>query len=180
MRRLRDIVVPKCDKGIGRVIGDPESPDLIEGVRILPARLYPDDRGYFLEVLRAGQGLVEGFDPAAVQVSAAANYPGIIKAFHFHRFQWDCFTPVAGLLQIALVDLRQGSPTFGVRNTIYSGALRPWQVLIPPGVGHGYKVIGEAPSVLVYATSRFYDPADEGRIPYDDPGINYDWELQHK
>jgi len=52
--------------------------------------------------------------------------------------------------------------------------------LIPPGVAHGYKVIGTAAALLAYITDRFYDPADEGRIPYDDPKIQYDWETQHK
>ena len=82
------------------------------------------------------------FPPETTQVSAALNYPGTIKAFHYHLHQTDCWTPVKGLLQVALVDLRLGSPTFGARNTMYVGALRPWQVLIPPGVRHGYKVIG--------------------------------------
>ena len=34
--------------------------------------------------------------------------------------------------------------------------------------------------MLVYLTNRFYDPQDEGRIPHDDPKIQYDWETQHK
>ena len=88
--------------------------------------------------------------------------------------------PVAGLLQVALVDLRAGSATFSARNTLFTGALRPWQILIPPGVAHGYKVVGTEPALLVYLTDRFYDPADEGRIPYNDPHIQYDWETQHK
>ena len=46
------------------------------------------------------------------------------------------------MLQVALIDLRPESPTFGRRNTIYVGNLRPWQILIPPGVAHGYKVVG--------------------------------------
>jgi len=29
-------------------------------------------------------------------------------------------------------------------------------------------------------TDRFYDPQDEGRIPYNHSSINYDWETQHK
>ena len=103
-----------------------------------------------------------------------------MKAFHFHLHQTDCWTPVKGMLQVALVDLRLGSPTFGLRNTMYIGALRPWQVLIPPGIGHGYKVIGSEDALLVYMTDRFYNPQDEGRVPYDDPGIHYDWETQHK
>ncbi len=78
------------------------------------------------------------------------------------------------------MDLRAGSPTFGARNTLYVGALRPWRILIPPGVGHGYKVIGAEPSMLVYLTDRFYNPKDEGRIPYNDPRINYDWDTQWK
>ena len=60
------------------------------------------------------------------------------------------------------------------------GPLRPWQMLIPPGVGHGYKVIGGGEAMLVYMTDRFYNPQDEGRIPYNDPAIHYDWETQRK
>ena len=34
--------------------------------------------------------------------------------------------------------------------------------------------------MLIYVTNRTYDPKDEGRIPYNDTAISYDWELQHK
>ena len=167
-------------RGIGKVILKPEAPDLIAGVRIHPFAMFPDDRGYFLEVLRVGEGLASGFPAAATQVSAALSYPGTIKAFHYHRHQTDVWTPVHGMLQVALVDLRAESPTYGQRNTLYAGALRHWQILIPPGVAHGYKVIGEEAAMLVYVTDRHYDPADEGRIAHDHASLNYDWELQHK
>jgi dTDP-4-dehydrorhamnose 3,5-epimerase len=175
-----EIEIPAALPGIGKVILSPASPDLIADVVINPFPVWPDDRGYFLEVARLGQGLVAGFPAATSQVSTAFNYPGIIKAFHFHRLQTDFWVPAAGLLQVALVDLRRDSPTFGSKNTLYVGALRPWQLLIPPGVAHGYKVIGEQPSILVYITNRHYDPQDEGRIPYNHSSMAYDWELQHK
>jgi dTDP-4-dehydrorhamnose 3,5-epimerase len=175
-----ELTIAKSEAGIGKVILSPTSPDLIAGVAINPFPLWPDDRGYFLEVGRLGQGLISGFPAESSQVSAALNYPGIIKAFHYHKFQTDYWVAAAGLLQVALVDLRNNSATYGKKNTIYVGALRPWQVLIPPGVAHGYKVIGEQPSVLVYITNRTYDPKDEGRIPHNDSSIAYDWELQHK
>jgi len=175
-----DIRVPQCEPGIGKVIGAPDSGELIEGVRVAPATLWSDDRGYFLEIVRLGRGLPAGFPPESTQVSAALSYPGAIKAFHFHRRQTDFWTVTEGMLQVALVDLRPGSPTFAKKNTLYVGALRPWQILIPPGIGHGYKVIGTGPAMLVYLTDRFYDPSDEGRIAYNDAGIAYDWELQHK
>jgi dTDP-4-dehydrorhamnose 3,5-epimerase len=177
---IATIAVPKCAPGIGDVILKPSSEKLIEGVRVEQYALWPDDRGYFLEVLRVGTGLAADFDPATTQVSAALSYPATIKAFHYHREQTDLWVPARGMFQVALVDLRPGSPSFGAKNTLYAGALRPWQILIPPGVGHGYKVIGEDAGMLVYVTNRFYNPADEGRIAYNHPDIAYDWELQHK
>jgi dTDP-4-dehydrorhamnose 3,5-epimerase len=175
-----DVSIPVAEPGIGAVIGVPESKHLIDGVRIAPVNLWADDRGYFLEVARLGEGLVEGYPAATTQISAALSYPGAIKAFHFHRYQTDVWCVAQGMFQVALVDLRPDSRTFGKKNTLYIGALRPWQVSIPPGVGHGYKVIGQEPAMLVYLTNRFYDPEDEGRIAYNDPGIAYNWELQHK
>ena len=162
------------------VIGSADSKDLIAGVLVQPFPVYPDDRGYFLEVHRMGAGLAAAFAPETTQISAALSYPGTVKAFHFHHFQHDCWTPAKGLFQVVLADLRVASPTHGLRNTLYVGALRPWRVLIPPGVAHGYKVVGREDAMLVYLTDRFYNPKDEGRIPHNDPGINYDWETQHK
>ncbi len=174
------ISTPHCEPGIGKVIRTADSADLIQGVRVKPYDLWPDDRGYFLEVMRMKQGLAASFVPETTQVSSALSYPGTIKAFHFHLHQTDLWVPMSGVFQVALVDLRPDSPTFGLKNTRYFGALRPWQLLIPPGVGHGYKVVSESSGVLVYVTNQIYNPKDEGRIAYNDPSIQYDWETQYK
>jgi dTDP-4-dehydrorhamnose 3,5-epimerase len=180
MSAAASVPVVQQEKGIGHIIRTPQSPDLIDGVKVEAYSLWPDDRGYFLEVARLGQGLIAGYPAASTQVSAALSYPGTIKAFHIHQRQTDFWVPAAGMLQVALVDLRPESATFGRRNTLYCGDMKPWQILIPPGVAHGYKVIGDRPALLVYVTDRLYDPSDEGRIPHNDPGIAYDWETQHK
>ena len=174
------IKTPKCEPGIGKIIRTPDSADLIDGVRVRPYDLWPDDRGYFLEIVRLKQGLAADFLPETTQVSAALSYPGTIKAFHFHRYQADLWVPSQGMFQVALVDLRPDSPTYGVKNTMYTGALKPWQIFIPPGVGHGYKVIGQQAGMLIYVTNFLYNPQDEGRIAHDQSSIAYDWELQHK
>jgi len=175
-----DLAIPDCAPGIGDVITSMDSPKLIAGVRIAGVKLWPDDRGYFLEVMRSGRGLTEGFTTGELQVSAALSFPGTIKAFHYHQLQSDCWTVPTGLLQIALVDLRRQSPDYGRKNTMYIGVVRPWQVLIPPGVAHGYKVIGNEAALMVYATDHTYNPLDEGRIPFNEGQIAYDWEIQHK
>jgi dTDP-4-dehydrorhamnose 3,5-epimerase len=175
-----NLAYPRCESGIGQVITSPASASLIDGVQVEPFAVWPDDRGYFLEIARMGEGMASAMPLADTQVSSALSYPGTIKAFHYHQRQTDYWVVAAGMFQVALVDLRADSTTFGARNTLYVGSLRPWRLLIPPGVGHGYKVLGGEPGILVYLTSQKYDPADEGRIAYNDPDLAYDWELQHK
>lgn len=175
-------MVKRAKKDIGAVILSPDSPDLIAGVEIEQGALYPDDRGFFAELFRLGATpLTESVKQSqTLQVSAALSYQGTIKAVHYHFEQTDVWAPVQGMLQVLLCDLRDGSPTHGKVNTFYIGTLRPWRLKIPPGVGHGYKVIGADPAVLVYLTDRFYNPRDEGRLAYNHAFLNYDWELQHK
>jgi len=176
-------ILRRQEKTLGKVISKPESPDLIEGVKIEPLQVYPDDRGFFTELSRLGKGLAAKMVPDAVckiQVSLTLTYPGTIKAIHYHSEQTDLWAPISGMAQVFLYDLRRNSSTFGAINTIFSGRLQPWEILIPPGVAHGYKALGVEPIQLVYFTDRHYNPADELRLPYDHPDIGYDWEIQHK
>ncbi len=176
-------ILRRGGRTLGAVIVDPASSDLIEGVRVEPLRVFADDRGFFTELARLGKGMAEHMVPAArvqVQISATLSYPGTIKAVHYHFEQTDLWAPVEGMMQVFLYDLRRESRTFGRINTLYVGRYRPWSILIPPGVGHGYKVIGTDPVVLVYLTDRHYNPQDEGRLPWDHAAIAYDWEMQHK
>ena len=186
---LREGLELAIRRGGPRGRGDPivteQDPALLAGIRMARLPVWPDDRGYFLEVARLGRDWAQDFGvlgsaEGAVQVSATLSYPGTIKALHYHCRQTDLWAPVAGMFQVCLYDLRVDSPTFARTNTLYIGYLRPWGLRIPPGVAHGYKVLGSEPALLVYVTDRFYDPTDEGRLPYDDPDINYDWELQHR
>ncbi|MCU1317025.1 MAG: dTDP-4-dehydrorhamnose 3,5-epimerase related [Candidatus Acidoferrum typicum] len=176
-------ILKRAEKSMGKIIAKPDSTDLIDGVRIEPLQIYPDDRGFFTEIARLGRGLATNMLPDSarnIQISLTLTYPNTIKAIHYHSEQTDLWAPVTGMVQVFLCDLRRHSKTFGLINTIYAGRFRPWEILIPPGVGHGYKALGVEPIQLLYLTDRHYNPADELRLPYNDPNIAYDWETQHK
>ncbi len=180
---LEMAILPRTTKTLGKIIAKPNSPDLIEGVLIEPLQIYPDDRGFFCELARLGKGLASKMvpdDQCSIQVSLTLTYPGTIKAIHYHSEQTDLWAPVSGMVQVFLYDLRRNSSTFGAINTIFAGRFQPWEILIPPGVAHGYKALGVEPIQLVYFTDRHYNPADELRLSYDHPDIAYDWEIQHK
>jgi len=176
-------IARRSEKTLGKIIAKPNSHDLIDGVEIEPLQVYPDDRGFFTELARLGKGLAAKMVPddiRKIQISLTLTYPGTIKAIHYHSEQTDLWAPVSGMVQVFLCDLRRRSKTFGAINTIFADRFQPWEILIPPGVGHGYKALGIEPIQLVYFTDRHYNPADELRLPYNHPDIAYDWETQHK
>ncbi len=145
---------------------------MIDGVEIKSLQTHPDTRGYFREIIRVTDGFFgEGFG----QLSHSCMYPGVVKAWHVHRRQVDWWYVPLGAVKVALHDLRETSATYQETQEILLGEVYPSQVLrIPPGVAHGCRVIGGV-THLFYVTSSIYDPAEEGRVPHDDPAIGYDW-----
>lgn len=145
----------------------------IDGVVVQSLLRHPDDRGYFEELIRVDDPWFgEGFG----QLSHSKMYPGVVKAWHIHKTQIDWWYVASGRLLVALHDLRSDSPTCHVTQELYLGDDLPPAVLkIPAGVAHGCRAIGADPAHLFYVTSRTYDPAEEGRIPHDDPSIGFDW-----
>lgn len=146
---------------------------MIDGVKIKELVRHPDERGYFEEVIRKTDDFfAEGFG----QVSHSFMVAGVVKAWHIHKTQIDWWYIVRGKVQVALWDAREASPTYKELNEFtLDSEQEPNQVIkIPPGVAHGLKVL-RGPCDLVYVTSGVYTKDEEGRIPYNDATIGYDW-----
>lgn len=145
---------------------------MIEGVMLKELVTNPDKRGFFREIIRVTDDLFkEGFG----QWSHSMMCKDVLKAWHIHKVQTDWWYVAGGVLKVALYDARPGSRTHKEIMEMTMGDGHPAAVLrIPPGVAHGCKCIN-GPAHLLYITSKVYDPSDEGRIPYNDPGIGYDW-----
>ncbi|MBD3349294.1 MAG: dTDP-4-dehydrorhamnose 3,5-epimerase [Candidatus Eisenbacteria bacterium] len=146
---------------------------MIDGVEIKELRLIPDERGYLMEMLRSDDGIFRKFG----QVYLSIAYPGVVKGWHYHKVQTDYFTIVKGMMKVVLYDGREESPTHGEVNEFFLGELNPLLVVIPPGVLHGMKAIGDAPSYLVNCPTEPYDyeSPDEHRVDPHDNDIPYDW-----
>ncbi len=145
---------------------------MIEGVVLSNLVTHIDERGFFREIIRVTDDFFgEGFG----QWSHSLMYHGVAKAWHIHHRQTDWWYVIGGPLKVVLCDLRPDSPTYRRKMEFLMGEGQPPCVLkIPPGVAHGCKAVGETVH-LFYITSRTYDPTDEGRIPHDDPDLDYDW-----
>jgi dTDP-4-dehydrorhamnose 3,5-epimerase len=147
---------------------------MIEGVKVKKLVKYCDDRGFFAELVRDDEPqLLSKFG----QASWSMSYPGVIKAFHYHEKQDDLWFFPSGNAQVVLYDLRKDSPTTGVTDVYYMGEENPIMLLIPKGVAHGYRVLGQKPATIIYFTTESYNPnnPDEKRIPWNDKRIGFNW-----
>jgi dTDP-4-dehydrorhamnose 3,5-epimerase len=147
---------------------------MIDGVVVKELKFIPDERGRLMEVMRADDDLFERFG----QVYVTTTYPGVVKAWHFHRLQDDFITCVKGMLKLVLFDDRNGSPTKGEINEFFLGDYRPLLVKVPKMIYHGWKCVSEEEAIIINVPTEMYnrESPDEQRL---DPHVNsipYDWQ----
>ena len=143
------------------------APASLDSVNISVPRLYDDDRAR-----RACD--VFGFSgDGKVKMDGDINitwaYPGRIVAWHRHQLQSDLWFVIKGYLKVGLMD--------DARNVrwVYLGENDRRVLTIPPGIWHGYMVLGEQEAVLMYYITSKYDEEnpDEERMTVSDAGV--DW-----
>lgn len=104
--------------------------------------------------------------------------PGSIRAWVYHKRQWDRLAFTNGRLRVVLYDLRPQSRTYGKLNAIDVGECNKVLLTIPLEVVHAVQNRGLTSATFVNMPTRAYDPArpDKSRVPYDHPGIPYVFE----
>ena len=145
----------------------------IAGVQVKPLKAIPDERGWLMEILRSDETELL---PTFGQVYVSATYPGVVKAWHYHRKQVDNFVCVAGMVKLVLVDTRDGSPTNGLVNEFFIGTLNPILVQVPNLVYHGWKCISAETSLVVNVPSEAYNRETPDEFRLEPHGtLAYDW-----
>ncbi|MCK5146613.1 dTDP-4-dehydrorhamnose 3,5-epimerase family protein [bacterium] len=149
---------------------------MIEGVTTKKLSVIPDERGRLMEILRVDDDQFERFG----QVYMTTTYPGVIKAWHYHKLQDDNVTVVKGMLKLVLFDDRKDSPTCGEVNEFFLGDHKPLLVHIPHHVYHGWKCISETEAIAVNCVTEAYNYKlpDEHRLDFDSPDVPYDWGIK--
>ncbi len=149
--------------------------DEIAGVYVVDPVVHCDDRGTFVETWR--REWIPGCREM-VQANRAQRLAGSLVGLHYHRFQADYWTVVAGRIRVVLHDLRFGSPTDGATSLLDLGGEGPARhrgLYIPRGVAHGFAALTDA--TVAYLVDGTYDPDDELGVVWDDPTVGADWGL---
>ena len=149
----------------------------LPGVVILEPTAFGDDRGFFFESFNARNfANAIGSDVIFVQDNHSKSTKGVLRGLHYQvqRAQGKLVRVVEGAVFDVAVDIREGSPTFGVWVGIELSAENKKQLWIPPNFAHGFLVTSSVAQVL-YKTTDYYAPQYERSIRWDDPTIGVKW-----
>ena len=150
----------------------------IVGACILRPKVFTDPRGFFMETYnkRVVDGL--GITAEFVQDNHSRSSRGTIRGLHYqlHYPQGKLCRVVMGEVLDVVLDIRQGSPTYGQWVGEVLSAENKKQIWIPPGCAHGFSVLSETAEFL-YKCTDFYHPEDDCGLLCTDPDLGIDWRV---
>ena len=139
----------------------------IDGLTVRSLKPFADQRGWLIELFREDE-LSDDLLPAMAYVSE--TLPGVARGPHEHVDQSDYFAFVGpGDFELHAWDSRPDSPTYGHHVCLTVGEQNPCAVVVPPGVVHGYRNVGDKPGWVFNGPNRLYagrgkqEPVDEIR-----------------
>jgi dTDP-4-dehydrorhamnose 3,5-epimerase len=126
----------------------------INDVVIYPLKKFHDERGWLAELFRHDE-LDEEFYPAMSYISFTK--PGIQRGPHEHVDQADLFCFIGpSTFNMRMWDNRPESSTFNFMMSFDAGTDEPLGVVVPKGVVHGYKNIGDIDGMVINCPNRLF------------------------
>ena len=151
---------------------------VIEGLKVITPQVFVDNRGYFMETYNYNDFKAAGIDQVFVQDNQSASRKGVLRGLHFQKeFPQDKLVrAVRGEVYDVVVDLREGSKTFGKWYGVYLSEENKKQFFVPKNFAHGFLVLSDY-AEFCYKCTDFYHPNDEGGLLWNDPDIGIQWPI---
>ena len=155
------------------------TPLAIPDVYLIEPQVFGDERGFFFESFNHARFEESiGREVRFVQDNHSKSVKGVLRGLHFQTVQTQgkLVRVVQGEVFDVAVDVRQGSPTYGMWLGEILSAENKKQLWIPEGLAHGFLVLSNTAEFL-YKTTDYYAPHHERCIAWDDPTLAIDWPL---
>ena len=152
----------------------------IAGVVLIEPRVFPDDRGFFMETYKESDFKKNGIDYRFMQDNHSKSTKGVLRGLHFQREpheQGKLVRVTEGAVWDVAVDIRPDSATFlqwvGFELTQENAHM----LFLPPGCAHGFVTLTDT-AEFQYKCTDEYDKASEGGIRWDDPDLAIAWPIK--
>lgn len=152
----------------------------VDGAWLITNTIRGDDRGLFLEWFKEdafAEAVGHPFRLAQANCSVSAR--GVLRGIHYADVppgQAKYVTCVSGRVLDVIVDIREGSPTFGAWESVVLDDRTRNAFYLSEGLGHAFLSLEDG-STVVYLCSEPYAPSREHEINPLDPAIGIEWPL---
>jgi dTDP-4-dehydrorhamnose 3,5-epimerase len=153
-------------------------PTRLDGPVLLQPAVHGDERGFFAETYRASALAAAGIRDDFVQDNHSRSAYGVIRGMHFQ-----VAPPAAKLVRCArgavtdvLVDIREGSATYGQWEAFELSDENLRVLYVPAGFAHGFAVRTEVADVLYKQSAEWSAAGDRGFSP-EDPDVRIEWPI---
>ena len=149
---------------------------MIKGVKVVPLKRIPDERGMIMHMLKCTDPHFEKFG----EIYFSTAYSGVVKGWHEHTKQIQFYAVIRGMIKLVLYDNRKKSSTYKELMELFIGDDNYQLVRIPTGVINGYKVIGKETTIVANCATMPHRPNE--MLRYDPHGnkVPYKWARQDK
>lgn len=154
-------------------------PTNLEDCYILEPDRFGDDRGYFSPYFI--QNNLEKLDikfEKVVQANRSKSSKGVVRGLHYQKdpkCQAKIVEVIKGAAIDVVVDIREGSPTYGMSTNVLLTPDNNRQLFVPRGFAHGFVSL-EDDTIFQYLIDNDYAPNMEGGILWNDSDLGIDWQ----
>jgi dTDP-4-dehydrorhamnose 3,5-epimerase len=156
------------------------TPLAIPDVLLITPKRHGDARGWFSETWSHRALAGTPADTTFVQDNQAFSAAkGTLRGLHFQKAphaQGKLIRALRGTIFDVVVDIRQGSPTYGRWVSAELTAEGGEQLWVPRGFAHAYCTITPDCEIF-YKVDNLYAPDAEGGLAWDDPDLGIPWPI---
>ncbi len=152
----------------------------IPGAWLIDLEKRGDDRGFFARAFCENEFGAHGLVTRFVQVNNSLSaQKGTLRGMHYQlapKGETKVVRCIRGALYDVILDLRQGSPTFGQSFGAELTAENRRMMYVPKGFAHGFITLADDTEAF-YFVDEFYAPDRERGVRYDDPKFRIEWPI---
>ena len=150
----------------------------IKDLYIIEPKVFGDNRGYFMESYNKKAFEEAGLTMEFVQDNESRSKRGVLRGMHFQtkHTQGKLVRVTEGEVYDVAVDLRKGSPTFGMWEGVLLTSENKRQFYVPEGFAHGFLVLSDV-ATFNYKCTDFYAPEYDSGLLWNDPDVAIEWPL---
>jgi len=152
----------------------------LKGGYIVRLRKIEDERGYFARAWCGEEFRRHSLNPEMVQLNVGfSRRRGTVRGMHYQlapHAEAKLVRCTRGAIYDVMIDLREGSLTFGQWHGAELTAESGLMMYLPEGFAHGYQTLVDD-TEMYYQTSMPFAPEAARGVRHDDPAFGIRWPL---